>query len=121
MTSDTRMSVDHTAFQKAKGKVPDIAGESGLTGDGARRRLEKFGPNTMPDTAPDPLRRAVEKFWAPVPWMLEATIVLELVLGKFIDRVARSAVSFAYVATHARDLEKTPAVQPDRTAIRAKH
>ena len=32
-----------------------------------------------------PLRRALEKFWAPVPWMLEAAIVLELVLGKQIE------------------------------------
>jgi H+-transporting ATPase len=29
----------------------------GLTGDEARSRLEKFGPNAMPDTALHPLRR----------------------------------------------------------------
>jgi H+-transporting ATPase len=57
----------------------------GLTSDEARRRLEKFGPNAMPDTAPHPLRMAFEKFWAPVPWMLEAAIVLELVLGKYVE------------------------------------
>jgi H+-transporting ATPase len=28
---------------------------------------------------------AVEKFWAPVPWMLEAAILLELGLGKYIE------------------------------------
>jgi H+-transporting ATPase len=28
---------------------------------------------------------ALEKFWAPVPWMLEAAVVLELVLGKYIE------------------------------------
>ncbi|HEY1203284.1 MAG: HAD-IC family P-type ATPase [Bryobacteraceae bacterium] len=58
---------------------------SGLTSDEARRRLEKFGPNAVPDTAFDPLRRALTKFWAPVPWMLEAAIVLELVLGKYVE------------------------------------
>jgi H+-transporting ATPase len=57
----------------------------GLTGDEARRRLQKFGPNAMPDTALHPLRMALEKFWAPVPWMLEAAIVLELVLGKYVE------------------------------------
>ena len=56
-----------------------------MTGDEARHRLEKFGPNTMPDTALHPLRMALEKFWAPVPWMLEAAIVLELVLGKYVE------------------------------------
>ena len=57
----------------------------GLTGDEARRRLAKFGPNAMPDTALHPLRMALEKFWAPVPWMLEAAIVLELALGKYVE------------------------------------
>ena len=57
----------------------------GLTGDKARRRLTKFGPNTMPDTALHPLRMALEKFWAPVPWMLEAAILLELALGKYVE------------------------------------
>jgi H+-transporting ATPase len=58
---------------------------SGLTGDEARRRLAKSGPNAMPDTTVHPLRMALEKFWAPVPWMLEAAIVLELVLGKYVE------------------------------------
>ena len=62
--------------------VKDFPLSTGLTSDEARRRLEKFGPNAVPDTALHPLRRALTKLWAPVPWMLEAAIVLELVLGK---------------------------------------
>ena len=58
---------------------------TGLTSDEARRRLEKFGPNAMPDTSVHPLRRVFEKFSAPVPWMLEAAIVLELALGKYTE------------------------------------
>ncbi|MGD0850050.1 cation-transporting P-type ATPase, partial [Bradyrhizobium sp.] len=51
---------------------------SGLASDQARRRLKTLGPNEMPDTAVHPLRSALEKFSAPVPWMLEAAILLEL-------------------------------------------
>ena len=58
---------------------------TGLTSEEARQRLEKFGPNAVPDTALHPLRRALTKFWAPVPWMLEAAIVLEIVLGKYVE------------------------------------
>jgi H+-transporting ATPase len=58
---------------------------TGLSGDEARRRLEKSGPNAMPDTTVHPLRMALEKIWAPVPWMLEAAIVLELALGKYVE------------------------------------
>ncbi len=58
---------------------------SGLTSEEAGRRLAISGPNAMPDTALHPLRRALGKFWAPVPWMLEAAIVLEMVLGKHVE------------------------------------
>jgi len=57
----------------------------GLTSDEARLRLEKSGPNSLPDTSSHPARRAIEKLWAPIPWMLEAAIVLELVLGKHVE------------------------------------
>jgi H+-transporting ATPase len=63
----------------------DIPPAAGLTSDEARRRLEKFGPNAVADTAMHPLRRALTKFWAPVPWMLEAAIALEIVLGKYVE------------------------------------
>jgi H+-transporting ATPase len=39
-----------------------VSPQNGLTSDEARRRLEKFGPNAMPDTALHPLRLALEKF-----------------------------------------------------------
>ena len=61
----------------------DIDSQGGLTSEEARRRLEKFDLNTMPDTALHPWRMALEKFWAPVPWMLGGAIVLQLALGKY--------------------------------------
>ncbi len=76
---DVRAQPTETA-STANSEIPE-----GLTNEEARRRLEKFGPNAMPDTAPHPLRMALEKFSAPVPWMLEAAIVLELVLGKYVE------------------------------------
>ena len=81
-----------TTLQPAASALPasskdtvHVEPSSGLTSDEARRRLEKFGPNAMPDTAVHPWRMALEKFWAPVPWMLEAAIVLELILGKYVE------------------------------------
>jgi H+-transporting ATPase len=60
---------------------------SGLTAAQAQQRLATGGPNAIPDTTLHPLRRAFEKFWAPVPWMLEAAIALELSLGKYVEAV----------------------------------
>ncbi len=64
----------------------------GLTSDEARDRLRTFGANTMPDTSVRPFRMALGKFWAPVPWMLEAAIVLELVLGKHLEAAIIAAL-----------------------------
>jgi H+-transporting ATPase len=57
----------------------------GLTSSEARGRLEKDGPNAMPDVSAHPLRNALAKFWAPVPWLLEASIVLQVVLHKYVE------------------------------------
>jgi len=65
--------------------APSSPGNIGLTSTEAALRLRRYGANAMPDTALHPLRRAVEKFWAPVPWMLEAAVVLELALGKYVE------------------------------------
>ncbi|MGO9005305.1 MAG: HAD-IC family P-type ATPase, partial [Beijerinckiaceae bacterium] len=76
-----------TGLSTASTSLPKSASDAnvGLTNEEARLRLEKFGPNAVPDTSMHPLRMAVEKFWAPVPWMLEAAIVLQLVLGKYVE------------------------------------
>jgi len=58
---------------------------TGLTSDEARTRLDKDGPNAMQDASAHPLRNALMMFWAPVPWLLEASIVLELVLNKVYE------------------------------------
>lgn len=39
----------------------------------------------MPEEEARPWRRLAAKFWAPVPWMLEAAIVLQLVLGEYVE------------------------------------
>jgi H+-transporting ATPase len=61
------------------------SGSTGLTGDVASSRLKTDGPNAMPDTSDHPLRNALTKFWAPVPWLLEASIILEMVLHKYSE------------------------------------
>jgi H+-transporting ATPase len=70
----------------------DVGSQIGLTSVEARRLLETFGQNAVPDTSMHPLRMAIEKFWAPVPWMLEAAIILELVLGKYIEAAIIAAL-----------------------------
>jgi H+-transporting ATPase len=67
--------------------MSDAPALSGLSSAEALRRLEASGPNAMPDTSVHLLRSALGKFWAPVPWMLEAVIVIELGLHDYVEAV----------------------------------
>jgi H+-transporting ATPase len=78
-------AADEKVSTAKPGADVNAAAPTGLSSDEARRRLQQFGPNAMPDTSVHPLRQMFEKFWAPVPWMLEAAIVLELALGKYTE------------------------------------
>jgi len=78
-----------TANAIALASTPQASGQDklsrGLTSDEARARLAKYGPNAMPDTTIPAWRMALAKFWAPVPWMLEAAIILQTVLHDYVE------------------------------------
>lgn len=57
----------------------------GLSSAVASERLKELGPNSTPDTSDRILRRAMGKFWAPVPWLLEVVIVVELFLHNYVE------------------------------------
>ncbi len=59
----------------------------GLTTAEAQDRLRQFGPNRVEEERRHPLLSFFAKFWAPVPWMLEATIVLEILVHKLDEAV----------------------------------
>ena len=67
---------------------------AGLTGGEARRRLAVYGTNTVQDVVQHPINRAMKKLWAPVPWMLEAAVLLQLALGEYFEA---SAIGFLLV------------------------
>ena len=64
-----------------KNKVSQLAGLS--SAEVASRRAE-FGPNAVVEEPVHPLKRFARHFWAPVPWMLEATIVLQITIGELL-------------------------------------
>jgi H+-transporting ATPase len=74
------------------------ATETGLSSAEAARRLHEFGANTTADPRSRGLARLFQHFWAPVPWMLEATIVLQLVIGEHIEGMMIAALLIINVA-----------------------
>ncbi|MGA8672014.1 MAG: HAD-IC family P-type ATPase [Terracidiphilus sp.] len=87
LSSTVVSSPDKSAVETVQLTAPN-----GLASDEAHARLTKDGPNAMPDTSAHPLRNALAKFWAPVPWLLEASIVLEIVLHKYYEAAVIAAL-----------------------------
>ena len=59
----------------------------GLNASQVQNRLAQYGPNAVPEDRPHPFLLLLMKFWSPVPWMLEVTLVIELALGKFTQGI----------------------------------
>jgi H+-transporting ATPase len=70
--------------------VPAVLAEleaslGGLSGEQARVRLERFGPNEIAEERRSALLVMLGYFWAPIPWMIEVALVLSLVLRHWTD------------------------------------
>ena len=63
----------------------DLTLPAGLSSAEAARRRAEFGANAIAEEHAHPLVQILRHFWAPVPWMLEATIVLQLVSGERLE------------------------------------
>lgn len=59
--------------------------QRGLSTAEARARLKTFGPNAVEEQKAHPLREFLKRFWAPIPWLLEASIILQLFLGERLE------------------------------------
>src|ERR1700693_4525068 len=57
----------------------------GLSSEEAARRLSQVGPNAVAEPNVSLITRIGRRFWEPVPWMLEAAIVLQLAIGEHVE------------------------------------
>ena len=64
----------------------------GLTTAEAARRMAEFGANVVTDKAPPRWRAFDAKFLAPVPWMLEVALLLQIVLGAYVEAAVVAAL-----------------------------
>ncbi len=72
------LSLERTTTSRAA--VP-----AGLPSAEAARRRVEFGPNAVVEERAHPLKQVARHFWAPVPWMLEATITPQIVIGERLE------------------------------------
>jgi H+-transporting ATPase len=72
--------------------MSDVALSTGLTSAEAHRRLEASGPNVVPENAPPAWRLYLGKFWAPIPWLLEAAVAAEVTIGRPVEAAVVGAL-----------------------------
>ena len=64
----------------------------GLTSTEAQARLKQFGPNAVVEDRQHPVRNFLKRFWAPIPWLLEASIIIQLFLGENVEAAVIGAL-----------------------------
>ncbi len=63
----------------------DAHDRRGLTSDEAGRLLAQVGFNEVAEPKRNPLLALLAHFWAPAPWMLEAAVVLQALVGEYFE------------------------------------
>ncbi len=70
--------------------VPELFTKLGTSPDGlsqaeAQKRLTQYGPNEIEEKKSNPFLKFFTYFWGPIPWMIEAAVILSAVAGHWAD------------------------------------
>jgi H+-transporting ATPase len=77
---DELKSLPMPALQERLGASPD-----GLSQAEAQKRLLQYGPNEITQKKTNPFLKFLTYFWGPIPWMIEAAVVLSAVARHWPD------------------------------------
>ena len=77
---DDLKSLPLPEVEERLGSSPD-----GLTQAEAAKRLAQYGPNEIQAQKANPLLKLLTYFWGPIPWMIEAAVILSAVLQHWPD------------------------------------
>jgi H+-transporting ATPase len=77
---DDLKSLPLAEVEKRLGYSPD-----GLSQVEAQKRLTQYGPNEIEEKKANPLLKFLTYFWGPIPWMIEAAVILSGVLRHWPD------------------------------------
>jgi len=70
--------------------MPEVLAKLGVSGDGltqaeAVKRLAQYGPNEIEEKKTNPFLKFLTYFWGPIPWMIEAAVILSAVARHWPD------------------------------------
>lgn len=61
--------------------------EEGLGQEEYEKRVKEYGLNEVEEKKKNPVLQFLKRFWGPMPWLLEITIILNLVIKKYVEAV----------------------------------
>ncbi len=70
-TKDDLTTISMVELQKILASSPD-----GLSQHEAQKRLSQYGPNEIEEKKVNPFLKFLTYFWGPIPWMIEAAVIL---------------------------------------------
>ena len=73
-------SLPLSQLQKKLRSSPD-----GLSQAEAQERLTQYGPNELEEKKTNPFLKFLGYFWGPIPWMIEAAVILSAVARHWPD------------------------------------
>ncbi len=59
--------------------------KKGLSSSEVKNRLEQYGPNDIPEKKVNPALKFLSYFWGPIPWMIEAAIIISGIIHRWED------------------------------------
>lgn len=77
---DDLKSLPMPELQKKLGSSPE-----GLTQEEAKKRLTQYGPNEIEEKKTNLFLKFLTYFWGPIPWMIEAAVILSAVARHWPD------------------------------------
>jgi H+-transporting ATPase len=84
MTPNVPVTADASSLESLR-LAGETTGHRGLTTTEAQRRLRQFGPNAVVEEKAHPVKDFLKRFWAPIPWLLEGTIIIQLFLHETVE------------------------------------
>jgi H+-transporting ATPase len=79
-SKDDLKSLPLPEVEKKLGSSPD-----GLSEAEAQKRLAQYGPNEIAEKKTNPFLKFLTYFWGPIPWMIEAAVILSAVVRHWAD------------------------------------